>query len=181
MGSREDLAARADPAPYWNRLAVRGQRAALHSSLKSPDCATERVLALKRLTGGDRAKLLAHLDATRPGFAELARLLDLPPPGCRAALDEFAEAERSTQPIVVGLVEHAWGTRHMVDRMRALRAMLRAGAVLVRDGEPAFRAVIDPFGSGPFGLERRGKGYLIRSALNDTGKPEVSLEIGDGD
>ena len=57
--------------------------------------------------------------------------------------------------------------------------MLRAGIVLVRDGEPAFRAVSDPFGTGPFGLERRGKGYLIRSAMNDEGKPEVSLAIGD--
>jgi hypothetical protein len=37
----------------------------------------------------------------------------------------------------------------------------------------------DPFGTGAFGLEGRGKGYLIRSALNDGGKPEVSLEIGD--
>ncbi len=41
------------------------------------------------------------------------------------------------------------------------------------------RAESDPFGTGAFGLERRGKGYLIRSALNDGGKPEVSLEIGD--
>jgi hypothetical protein len=39
--------------------------------------------------------------------------------------------------------------------------------------------VPDPFGSGPFQLERRGKGCLIRSALNDGAKPEVSLEIGE--
>jgi hypothetical protein len=135
--------------------------------------------ALKRLTGGDRARLLAHLEATGPAFAELARRLDLPRPGCRAALDEFADAERSLHPVAASLVESAWGVRHVVDRMRALRAMLHAGLVLVRDGEPAFRAESDPFGAGPFGLERRGKGYLIRSALNDGGKPEVSLEIGD--
>jgi len=70
----------------------------------------------------------------------------------------------------------------VVDRMRAQRAMLRAGVALVRKGEAAFRAEPDPFGAGAFGLERRGKGYLIRSALNDGGmpeKPEVSLEIGD--
>jgi len=77
------------------------------------------------------------------------------------------------------LVEHAWGVRHMVDRMRALRSMLRAGLALVRDGETAYRAVSDPFGSGPFGLERRGKGYLIRSAMNDEGKPDVTLAVGD--
>ena len=46
---------------------------------------------LKRLTGGDRAKLLTHLEATVPAFAELARRLDLPRPGCRASLDEFAK------------------------------------------------------------------------------------------
>ncbi|MDR3623199.1 MAG: hypothetical protein P4L85_27850 [Paludisphaera borealis] len=135
--------------------------------------------ALKILTGGDRAKLLAHLDATAPAFAELARRLDLPRPGCRAALDEFARTERSTQPIVAGLVENVWGTRHVVDRMRALRSMLRAGVALIRDGEPAFRAEPDPFGAGPFGLERRGDGWLIRSALDDDAKPEVSLAIGE--
>ena len=139
----------------------------------------EEAATLKRLTGGDRARLLAHLEATGPAFAELARRLDLPRPGCRAALDEFAKAERSAHPIAARLVENAWGVRHMVDRMRALRSMLHAGLALVRDGEPAFRAESDPFGTGPFGLERRGKGYLIRSAMNDEGKPEVTLAIGD--
>jgi hypothetical protein len=137
------------------------------------------VATLKRLTGGDRAKLLTHLESTVSAFAELARRLDFPRPGCRAALDEFAKAERTIHPIAAGLVESAWGVRHVVDRMRALRSMLHAGVTLVREGEPAFRAESDPFGTGAFGLERRGKGYLIRSALNDAGKPEVSLEIGD--
>ncbi|WP_435008363.1 hypothetical protein P12x_005591 [Tundrisphaera lichenicola] len=138
----------------------------------------DKVATLKRLTGGDREKLLAHLDATGPAFAELARRLDLPRPGCRASLDEFARTERSTWPIVAGLVENVWGTRHMFDRMRALRAMLQAGLVLIRDGEPAFRRERDPFGTGGFGLERGGTGYLIRSAMSDEGKPEVSLGIG---
>ncbi len=57
--------------------------------------------------------------------------------------------------------------------------MDHAGIALVRGGEPAFRAESDPFGVGAFGLEHRGRGYLIRSALNDAGKPEVSLQIGD--
>jgi hypothetical protein len=69
----------------------------------------------------------------------------------------------------------------MVDRLRALRSMLQAGVVLIRDGDQAIRAEADPFGPGAFGLERRGKGYVIRSALNDEGKPEVSLEIGDAE
>ena len=139
----------------------------------------DEATALKRLTGGDRAKLLTHLEVTIPVFAELARRLDLPRPGCRAALDEFAKTERSTHPIAAGLVENAWGVRHVVDRMRALRSMVQGGVALVSDGEPAFRAESDPFGTGAFGLERQGKGYLIRSALNDEGKPELSLEIGD--
>ncbi len=139
----------------------------------------EEAATLKRLTGGDRAKLLDHLEATGPAFAELARRLDLPRPGCRAALDEFARSGSSTHPVAAGLVESAWGVHHVVDRMRALRAMLHAGIVLVRDGEPAFLAVPDPFGSGPFRLERRGKGCRIRSALNDEGKPGVNLEIGE--
>ena len=164
-----------DPAPSSWRPA-RGSKARSGPTIGFDG---EETATLKRLTGGDRAKMLAHLEATGPAFAELARRLDLPRPGYRAALDEFAKAEQSTQPIVAWLVEKAWGIRHVVDRMRALRSMLQAGLVLVRDGQPAFLAQSDPFGTGPFGLERRGKGYLIRSALKDEAKPEVSLEIGD--
>jgi hypothetical protein len=139
----------------------------------------EEAVTLRRLTHSDRAALLAHLDTNGPAFAELARRLDLPRPGCRAALDEFARAERADHPLVVMIVENVWGIRHVVDRMRALRAMVRASIALVRDGEPAFRAVADPFGDGPFGLERSVKGYRIRSALSDEGKPDVTLLIGD--
>jgi hypothetical protein len=139
----------------------------------------EESATMKRLTRGDRTAFLVHLDANGPAFAELARRLDLPRPGCRPSLDEFARAERADHLLVAMLVESAWGVRHMVDRMRALRAMLRAGLALVREGEPAFRAVADPFGDGPFDLERRGKGYRIRSALIDEGKPEVALAVGD--
>jgi len=138
----------------------------------------EGAATLRRLTGGDRARLLAHLDENGPAFAELARRLDLPRPGCRAALAEFQEAERSTHPIAAGLVDAAWGIRHSVDRMRALRAILRAALVLVRDGEAAFGAEMDPFGTGGFALERRGKVSLIRSGLRDDDRPAVSLEIG---
>jgi hypothetical protein len=139
----------------------------------------EEATTLKRLTGGDRTALLVHLESTGPAFAELARRLDLPRPGCRTALDEFAQAEQASHPVVAGIVEHAWGIRHVVDRMLALRAMLRAGIALVRAAEPGFRIVTDPFGTGPFGLEHIGNGFLVRSALKDSGRPEVTLVIGD--
>ena len=140
----------------------------------------EETTTLKRLTGGDRVRLLAHLDAMAPAFAELARRLDLPRPGCLAALDDFARTERSTQPIVAGFVSSAWSVRHIVDRMRALRSMLRAALALTTGGETAFLALTDPFGDGPFGLEHRGKGRIIHSALRDEGRPEVTLVVGDG-
>ncbi len=140
---------------------------------------TEETAALKRQIGGDRARFLAHLDATLPAVAELARRLDLPRSECRAALDQFAAAEGTAHPIAAGLTSTAWTARHLVDRMHAMRSMLRAGLGLMRGGEPAFRAVTDPFGSGPFTLDRRGQGYLIRSAMRDADRPEVALAIGD--
>ena len=139
----------------------------------------DEAAALRRLTGDDRAALLAHLDATGPAFAELARRLDLPHPDCRPALDAFARDQAAAQPVVASLAESAWGARHVVDRMRTLRALTRAGLALVRDGEAAFRAVPDPFGPGPFALERRGRGFLIRSAQRDDDRPEVALSFGD--
>ncbi len=114
-------------------------------------------------------------------YAELARRLELARPSCRVALDEFTEAERWSHPVAVGLVESDWGVRHVVNRVRAQRSMLHAGLVLIRDGEPAFRAKRDPFDTGAFGLDRRSKAYLIHSALNNEGMPEVSLEIGERD
>ncbi len=135
---------------------------------------------LARSTGGDRALILAHLDANGPAFDDLARRLDLPRPLCRAALDRFAELERASHPIAAGLVEAAWGVRHVVDRMRAYRSMMDAALALVRDGEPAFLAVPDPFGDGPHGLEWRSPGAAsIRSALVDEGRPGAVLEVGD--
>ena len=133
----------------------------------------EDAATLARSPGGDRATLLAHLDSTGPVFAELARRLDLPRPSCQVALDEFASFALKSHPIVANVVDSAWGVRHMVDRMLALRAMLRAGVALVCGGEHAFHRVVDPHGNGPFELERRENGYVIRSALNDHGKPEV--------
>jgi hypothetical protein len=109
----------------------------------------------------------------------LGRRLDLPRPGCRAALDEFAETERLTHPVAATLVESAWSVRHMVDLMIANRSMLRAGIALVHGGERAFRTIADPYSVGPFGLERHGTAYLIRSALKDDTKPEVTLAVGE--
>lgn len=139
----------------------------------------DEAATLERLTGGDRTALVAHLEASGPAFSELARRLDLPRPEWRAAFDEFTATVRSTFPVVATLRKNGWMARHQLDRMLALRAMLRAGLALVRDGEPAFRTVSDPFGAGSFGLERRGNGYLIRSALNEDSRSEVILTVGD--
>jgi hypothetical protein len=141
-------------------------------------CNPEEAATLKRLTRGDRAALLDHLDTNGPAFLELARRLDLPRAEYRASLDEFARAERADHPLVATLAEKVWNIRQVFDRVRALRAKLRAGLALIRDGEPAFRSVADPFGDGPFGLERRGKVYCIRSALSEEGGPELAFTIG---
>jgi len=110
----------------------------------------EDVATVLRLTGGERDRVLAHYQSAAPALAELAHRLDLPHESCRASLDEFAKAERLVRPVVADLVEKAWGIRHMVDRLTAFRFALRAGSLLVRDGEPAFLKVADPFGTGPF-------------------------------
>ncbi|WP_165219939.1 hypothetical protein [Aquisphaera insulae] len=133
---------------------------------------------LLRLAGGDRAKVLVHLEATTPAIEELARRSDLPHPSWHASLDEFAAKEREVHPIAASFAGIARNIRRLVDRMTVNRALLRAGITLVRDGEPAFRAVADPFGHGPFGLDREGNGWRIRSALHDEAPAEASLRIG---
>ena len=141
--------------------------------------APEETLGIKRLTHGDRAALLAHLNENGPAFAELARRLDLPRPQCRAALDRFARTECADHPLVASFIEKAWNIRDLVDRGRALRAILHAAIALLRDGEAAFGLVADPFGNGPFLLQRRVSSHRIRSALSDEGGQEVALTIGD--
>lgn len=137
---------------------------------------------LKALTGGDRDRLLAHLDATAPAFAELGRRLDLPRPELDASVEEFVRSRRETDPIPASLAGNARGVRDAVDRAGLHFAMLRAGLVLVRDGEPAFRALRDPFGDGPFGLEsREAGGWLLRSALPEGDAPTTPFRVGDPD
>jgi hypothetical protein len=123
-------------------------------------------------------RILPGLNRAR--LDELSRRLDLPRPECWAALDDFQKTYRLTFPVAAMLVDAGSDVRRVVDRMRAFRSMARAGLALVRDGEPAFREIHDPFGFGPFELEPRGNGYLIRSALkHEKFRPkEVVLEIG---
>jgi hypothetical protein len=61
--------------------------------------------------------------------------------------------------------------------LNSLRANLTSTEALIG----AFRLVTDRHGKGPFEVERREKGFLIRSALNDDGKPQVTLAIGEAD
>jgi hypothetical protein len=134
---------------------------------------------LKALVGDDRDRLLAHLDAAAPGFVELGRRLDLPRTELDAAIEEFVRTRRETDPIPVGLVASARSFRDAVDRAGLHFAMLRAGLVLVRDGEAAFRALRDPFGDGPFGLERREGGWVVRSAFPGIKSPTTEFRVGD--
>ena len=133
----------------------------------------EEAATLKRLTGGDRAKLLDHLEATGPAFAELARRLELPRPGCRAGIDEFARSEHRPTPSRRGW-SRAPGASMWWTACAPLRAMLHAGIVLVRDGEPAFRAVPDPFGSGPF--QHRTSGERLPDPLGVERRREAGSE-----
>ncbi|WP_165246409.1 hypothetical protein [Paludisphaera soli] len=142
-------------------------------------CDDDEVEALKVLTGGHRDRLLVHLDATTPGFAELGRRLDLPRPELDAAIEEFARTRRGTDPIPVGLVASARSFCDAVDRAVLNRALLRAGLVLVRDGEAAFRALRDPFGDGPFGLEGRKGGWIVRSSFPGIKSPTTEFRVGD--
>ncbi|MDG3002329.1 hypothetical protein [Paludisphaera mucosa] len=163
---------------------LRGRLAAMGAVVddegwKRLDCDDAEIAALRRLTGGDRAKLLAHLDATVPDFAELGRRLDLPRGGRDEALDAFARARRDDAPLAAGLVEAARGIAAAVERQALLRVMLRAGFALVRDGEDAFRALRDPFGDGPFGLERREGGRVLRSAFPGLKSPATEFRVGE--
>jgi hypothetical protein len=141
-------------------------------------CRPEEAETYQRLTKGERGAMRAHLEATGPAFAELARRLDLPRPQCLTALAEFEKTERFTFPAAAGLVECGIGVLRAVDYMSVLLSMALAGVVLVREGESGFRRILGPFGVGSFGLERRGEGWVIKSALKDEGRPDVVFVIG---
>jgi hypothetical protein len=187
LPSPEAASATVGPESRFVVAALEGQFKAAGPKLgdedwRKIDLKAEEVASLRKLVGDDRAALLAHLADTGPAFAELARRLDLPWPDYKVALDEFDREHRATDPIVAGLVDAVSGTREVVNRMTALRSMARAGLALVRGGEAAFATVDDPFGDGPHGLKRSGKGYLIRSSLVREGeRHEVTLAIGDTD
>lgn len=161
---------------------LRGHLATMGEALSDEDWERLQLVdeapALKRLTGGERAKLIAHLDASAPAFEELGRRLDLPRGERDAALDDFVATRRETDPVAAMLVEPVRAMPNAVARADLLGRMLRAGLVLVRDGEAAFGTLRDPFGDGPFGLERRGEGWTIRSAFPDVKAPITEFRVG---
>lgn len=133
---------------------------------------------LKRLSGGERVRLLAHLDEAGPAFEELGRVLDLQLREREGALGEFARTHRETAILAVGFIEHAQPAATAVERIGLIFKMLRAGVLLIRDGEPAFLAPRDPYAAGPFGLERRGEGLILRSAFPGVKTPTTEFAIG---
>lgn len=136
--------------------------------------------ALTRITGGEPARLLTHLEASEPAYRKLARRLDLTRPDVWAGLAQFEAEHAATFPIAARLVDPFRGVRHNRHRIEATRALARAGLILRGQGEAAFEALADPFGvdGAGFGREPVGRATVLRSALRDDWRPAVELTIG---
>ncbi len=121
-----------------------------------------------------KASMVKEKPATTPKQLEdlavrvrrMMEILERPPGQDRQAdLDAWQALARRENPDAADVLDAVQSARAAWERAQARRAMLDAAIVRLRDGEAAFLAIRDPYGSGPFACEPLGPGFVLRSAL----------------
>ena len=125
--------------------------------------------------GGTRAGVLKHLEALRPAYEEVGRMLPLPQKEFHAKAGEM-EKRLEANPIAKAVLP-AFGK--MYDRDAAARTrmtMLRAAVAVARGGQGRLTEFKDTNGT-PLEYRETADGFELRSTVTDDGKP-VTLVVG---
>ncbi len=138
---------------------------------------------LSQAAGGNSDGIMKLLHAREENYQQLAPLLAAPYAEYKQKLPQVtAELEKSTNPFVKLGIPAFLKSRTREFRIQVERAMVRAALVYRLQGEAGLEKVADPCGQGPFGFERfvfegQDRGFLLRSAYEDNGKPQVLIFV----
>ena len=135
-----------------------------------------------KASGGTSAGVIALLEQMQPQYAHVAQIMSLPERGYADQIKAFdAEIEHSTNPLVPALFPYP-KLRVREFRIEAQEAMIQAAVEYRLHGESGLKSVRDPFGNGPFALERfefKGVdwGFELKSAYTGLGYPCVLIFV----
>jgi len=120
--------------------------------------------------GGTSDGILKLVRDTQPLYERIIKLLTLPQPEFDAQVQPVAaEVKASQNPFVQALAPDPLRIRTREFKIEAWQAMVRAAVEYKLHGEAGFKRVLDPFGHGPFMLERFvfagvDRGFELKSA-----------------
>ncbi len=154
----------------------------LVTNIEDPD-RTNVWSELNQAAGGTSEGIIKLLNAREEAYQQLAPLLGAPYAEYKEKLPQVtAELERSGNPLLRLGIPAFFKSRTREFRIQVTRAMVRAALAYRLYGQAGLEKVTDPCGQGPFGFERfifagKDRGFLLRSAYEDNGKPEVFIFV----
>ncbi len=126
-------------------------------------------------------KLLGEAD--QDYYQRLVRIMAAPHPEFEEQSAQFKkDVEQSNNPFVKISFSAVLKCRPKEFRTQAQLAMLHAAVAYKLRGEPGLREVNDPFGQGPFQMERfifegKDRGFKLTSAFNGNGYPQSQIFV----
>jgi len=138
---------------------------------------------INQAAGGTSDGIIKLLNARQETYAQIAPLLALPYAEYKEKLPQVsADLEKSPNPFMRLGIPAFFKARNREFRIQVSRAMVRAAVEYKLHGEAGLQKVIDPCGQGPFAFERfmfegTDRGFLLRSAFEDNGKPDVLIFV----
>jgi hypothetical protein len=151
----------------------------LFQNFSGDNGSNELVVALTRVKTS--AALLEMVRGAEPFYAQATQLLTLPHPQFEEQAKTFEAAlESSGNPLLKVVFPSLTKARQKEFRTEALLAMFNAAAAFKANGAPGFNAVADPFGQGPFQMNRfmyegNDRGFQLTSAYAGYGYPETLI------
>ncbi len=134
--------------------------------------------AIIKVTGGSLARIqtLANVEERA---TELAALLALPRNAFPEAMDRYRQRLQQINPVLVSSLDSLSGIKIGLDRALILWKMLLAARLKLDGRDDEFRAVIDPYGTGPFEVHPTTGGFELRSAFKGNDDRPAVLLVGE--
>jgi hypothetical protein len=198
LADRESLPRRIaslPPLPDWNDLArcecrfiahfvnerLRGQNDPVtpDALLTDGKMSREDAEMIVKATGGNLTKIQAMVQDIEAKSLELAEVLETPLTEFRKRIDLLSQRLEPSNPILASAFDSIVGVKYATDRTAVLWTMLRAANLKVEGRGNDFKAIVDPYGTGPFDVRETAGGFELRSALNFEERLPAVLVIGE--
>jgi hypothetical protein len=146
-------------------------------SEKNPGDLKARARAFVEECGGSAEGIIRFAEETRPSYALMARILDLPPDQFEKEF-KLEETKRANNPVFKVFFPAMVQVRMSQARSEIRQALFTAALAVVRDGRGALNAHPDPIAGGPFEYTPFEGGFELRSNYKMTDGKPLTLTVG---